>query len=235
MANFRGHITVSGLLGVGYGVGAVTVGGFTPIQGALAGGLTTIGGLLPDLDLENSTPSRELFGLAAAVAPLVLMPHLARWGGSHEAAICLAVAIYLGIRYFGATLFGKLSVHRGMFHSIPAMLIVAELMFLGYPADRMGTRVLMSGAVAAGFLSHLILDELFSVQFTGIRLKLAKSAGSAMKLVGSNLPANILAYTLLGLLTYGVFVEAGWMAPIDFNQNNGFLQQVERATEAINR
>lgn len=235
MANFRGHITVSGLLGVGCGVGATMAGGFSPMQGALAGCLTTVGGLLPDLDLESSTPSRELFGLAAAVTPLVLMPRLVTWGGGYEAGIFYAVAIYLGIRYFGASLFGKLSVHRGMFHSIPTMVIVAELVFLAHRSETLAPRLLMAGAVAAGFLSHLILDEIFSVQFTGVRFKLAKSAGSAMKLVGSNMLANLVTYAFLCVLTYGTLIEGGWMKPPTGTGKNGFLQQVERTTDSLRR
>ncbi len=235
MANFRGHVTTSGFLGLGYGVGATMLGGFTPMQGALAGCLTAVGGMLPDLDLENSTPSRELFALTAAVAPLVLMPRLMHWGGGYEGAMFLAVVIYLVVRYLGATIVGKLTVHRGMFHSIPALFIVAELVFLGYRSDQASTRFLMAGAVATGFLSHLILDEIFSVQFTGIRFKLAKSAGSALKFMGSNVLANLFSYALLCALTYGVLIEGGWMRSPVADEGRGLFQQVQRAAESLKR
>ncbi len=235
MANFRGHITTSGLLGVGYGVGSAALCGFTPMQGALAGCLTAVGGLLPDLDLENSTPSRELFALTAAVAPLVLMPRLIQWGGSFEAAMFFSVVIYLIVRYCGATIVGKLTVHRGMFHSIPAMFIVAELVFLGYRSDEMSVRLLMGGGVTIGFLSHLILDEVCSVQFSGLRIKLAKSAGSALKMVGKSMVANLVTYVLLCTLTYGVLIEGGWLQAPEIKKGGGFLQQVERATETFRR
>lgn len=235
MANFRGHVTTSSLLGAGYGVGAVLFGGFTPMQGALAGCLTAVGGMLPDLDLENSTPSRELFALTATVAPLVLMPRLMSWSGGYEGAMFLAVLIYLVLRYLGASIVGKLTVHRGMFHSIPAMGIVAELVFLGYRSDETSSKLLMAGAVAVGFLSHLILDEIFSVQFTGIRLKLAKSAGSALKFAGPNLAANLFTYAVLCTLTYGVLIEGGWMPVPQNDTGHGFLHQVQRTIEKVLR
>ena len=235
MANFRGHVTTSAALGLGYGAAATFLGGFTPMQGALAGCLTAVGGMLPDLDLENSTPSRELFALTAAVAPLVLMPRLILWGGGYEGAMFLAVVIYLVVRYLGAGLVGKLTVHRGMFHSIPAMCIVAELVFLGYRSDDALTRWLMAGAVAIGFLSHLILDEVFSVQFTGIRFKLAKSAGSALKFVGSSMLANLFTYALLCTLTYGVLIEGGWMRAPQSGDGRGLWQQVQQAAETLRR
>ena len=50
MAGYREHISVSGLLGVTVGVGATYGFGFTPIQGAIAGCLTGVAGMLPDLD-----------------------------------------------------------------------------------------------------------------------------------------------------------------------------------------
>jgi membrane-bound metal-dependent hydrolase YbcI (DUF457 family) len=40
--------------------------------------------------------------------------------------------LYGAVRYGGATVLGKLTVHRGMFHSIPALIIAAEITFLCY-------------------------------------------------------------------------------------------------------
>ena len=72
---------------------------------------------------------------------MVLMPRLLIWGGSFEAAMFLAVVIYVTVRYGGAALVGKLTVHRGMFHSIPAMCIVAELVFLVYRSEQADARM----------------------------------------------------------------------------------------------
>ena len=38
-------------------------------------------------------------------------------------AMLMAVAVYASIRYGGAFVLGKLSVHRGMFHSLPALVM----------------------------------------------------------------------------------------------------------------
>jgi hypothetical protein len=87
VANYQTHITVSGALGAGYGVAAVYAAGFSPVHAALAGCLTGIAGMLPDLDSESGRPVREIFGVVAAVAPLVLMNRLESWGGSRDAAL----------------------------------------------------------------------------------------------------------------------------------------------------
>ena len=59
-----------------------------------------------------------------------------------------------------------------------------------------------------GFLSHLILDEIYSVDFMGARLRLNKYAGSALKLVSKSWPATVTTYLLLGLLARRVLVVA---------------------------
>jgi hypothetical protein len=207
MAGYRQHISVSGFLGIAYGLGATFLLDFTPVQATLAGCLAWVAGMLPDLDSESGRPVREIFGLIAAVVPFEMMGHLLEWGGNPEGAMLLAVLTYAAIRYGGALVLGKLSVHRGMFHSIPAMLIAAELAFLGYKSDLINVKLLMAGGVALGFLSHLILDEMYSVEWSGIRVRLNKSAGSACKLVGKKFGPNLVTYALLVVLTYAMLVE----------------------------
>ena len=102
MASYREHISVSGLLGVSYAVGATFAYGFTPVQGALAGVLTGVAGMLPDLDSGSGRPVREIFSLIAAVAPFVMMQHLLNWGGDVETAMLLAVSLYAAIKYGAA-------------------------------------------------------------------------------------------------------------------------------------
>jgi hypothetical protein len=53
-----------------------------------------------------------------------------------------------------------------------------------------------------GFLSHLVLDELCSVDFRGLTPKLNQFAGSAVKLRSESTLANIVCYSLLGGLGY---------------------------------
>ena len=198
-------------MGVGYGIGAVLAFGFTPVQGALAAFLTWIAGMLPDLDSESGKPVREIFGVTAALAPLILMQHLHEWGGDTERVMLFCLILYGTVRYGGAGLLGWLSVHRGMFHSIPAMLIAAEAAFLCYSHHDVMVRLLMAGGVGLGFLSHLLLDEMYSVRWDGARIRLAKSAGSAMKFAGRNFAPNAITWGLLFFLTYAVLVDAEFL------------------------
>jgi hypothetical protein len=234
MAGYREHISVSGLCGVCYGVGTAYAFGFTPVQGALAGCLTWVAGMLPDLDSDTGKPIREVFSLVAAMAPLVLMRRLEEWcGGNLEAAVLAAIGLYAAIRYGAAAVLSKISVHRGMFHSIPAMLIAAELVFLAYRSDSMAVKLLMAGGVALGFLSHLVLDELYSVQWSGLRLRLNKAAGSAFKLLGRSYVPNVFTWTVLMFLTYLSLVDAGLIRENDAVHPAPLLRQAGEAGERL--
>jgi len=214
MAGYKTHISVSGALGFGYGAAGFVLGGFTPVQASLAGTLTWFSGMLPDLDSDSGRPVREVFSLLAAFSPFAMMPHLLAWShGNHETATLLAVIVYVVIRYGGAGLLNRVSVHRGMFHSVPAMIIAGEIAFLAFSSSTLGTRLLMSGGVCLGFFSHLVLDEIYSVEWSGVHVRLNKFAGSAVKFVGKSPIPNLITYSLLGVLTYASLVQANVLDP----------------------
>ncbi|MGQ0633088.1 MAG: metal-dependent hydrolase [Planctomycetaceae bacterium] len=214
MANYQTHLTVSGMLGVTYGLAASLTGPFNGVQGALAGCLTGIAGMLPDLDSESGRPVREVFGAVAAVAPLLLMNRLEAWGGGREQAMLLAVLVYVTIRYGAANVLKLVAVHRGMFHSIPAMLIAAELTFLTYQHPDVRVKLLMATGVGLGFTSHLLLDEIYSVTWNGVMVRVKASASSALKLMGKDWSANIIAYGLLFTLSYALLVDGGLLKTV---------------------
>ena len=203
------------MLGLGYGITANFAYGFSPIESALAGFLTAFGGMLPDLDSQTSRPVRELFGILAAVGPLLVLGNVLETlhlPPTKEAGALTFIALYLLIRFGGSWLIGKLAVHRGMFHSIPAACISGQIAFLADSSSTFETKWMIATGVFLGFLSHLILDEVYSVEWTGVHLKLKKSAGSAMKMVGRNQGANIVTYGLLLTLSYAMAV--GVMADV---------------------
>lgn len=202
MAGFRMHITVSGAVGVVYGGFAVQPLGFPTETGILAAGLTTVGGMLPDLDSDSGVPVREMFGLAAVVMPLLLIPRLVYLDVSREGILATMLFGYVLIRYVVANVFKRFNVHRGMYHSIPAMLIAGLIVYLGYHSPDRNLRILLGIGVMLGFLSHLILDEIYSVDLRGIRIKLKSSAGSALKFFSPSLYATTVCYAILGGLLY---------------------------------
>jgi membrane-bound metal-dependent hydrolase YbcI (DUF457 family) len=204
MAGFKMHVTVSSLCGIGYGLATVKMLGHPLETAFLAGGLTAIGGMLPDLDSDSGVPVRELSGVAAAVVPLLLYNRLHYMGINHEAVLAILAAAYFLIRYGAAAMLRRISVHRGMFHSLPAMVISGLLVYLMYDnrAALQSTRYVLGVGVMLGFLSHLILDEIYSVDINGLRFKLKTSAGSALKFFSSSITASMVCYGMLGALLY---------------------------------
>jgi hypothetical protein len=94
-----------------------------------------------------------------------------------------------------------------MFHSVPAMLISGFIVFLVYHHPLLSTRLFLASGVMIGFLSHLILDELCSVNFEGVTISLKSSAGSAVKFWSKSFVASAVTYILLGALAYFAFQE----------------------------
>src|ERR1700674_4355101 len=76
MASYAGHISLAAALGAAYGSAGAFYYQLDWGPAILAAGLTTVGGMLPDLDSQSGVPVREMFGLAAIVGPLLLVPRM---------------------------------------------------------------------------------------------------------------------------------------------------------------
>jgi hypothetical protein len=210
MAGYKGHLTCSTALGAAYGTAGMLGLGYDWGAAGLAGGLTAVGGLLPDLDSDSGVPVREMFGLAAAFTPFLLYNRLLadpRFDHNHERVIVVLAILYLFIRYGLAAIFKRITVHRGMYLSIPAMLIAGLAVYLLDANPARGLRVYLAGGVMLGFLSHLVLDEIFSVDFMGFKIRLNKYAGSALKFFSPSWGGTFLTYLILALLGYLTYVD----------------------------
>ncbi len=212
MAAFHQHVSVSTALGIGYGAAAWHWCGFSPIQGALAGAFTAVAGMLPDLDSDSGRPVKEIFGLLAAIAPLMLVGRVLAWlkiPPDRETVMLTLMALYVAFRYGVSGIVKAVSVHRGMFHSIPAMVIAGELAFIIYPSDAPAVKALMGLGTILGFLSHLLMDELWSVKVKGLSVGLKSSSGTAFKMTGNDLGANVVVYALLATCTFMLLDSLG--------------------------
>ena len=167
VAAFKQHVTFSSLLGVGYAA-SLAGSGFEWVHSVLAGGLCGIAGMLPDLDSPSGRPVRELFGITAIAVPLLLTYRLRRSGLEPEQLVLFAAVGYLLIRFGLSWVFKHLTVHRGMFHSIPAMLIAGEAVYLAHDCPEQFGRLTLAGGIMLGFLSHLVLDEIYAVDMNGV-------------------------------------------------------------------
>jgi hypothetical protein len=199
MAGFQTHITVSTVTGIAYGAWGYHCG--APLETCvLAGGLCSVSGMLPDLDSDSGRPVQEMSAFAAAVIPMLMIERFQTFGWPRETMALAGAAIYLAVRFGAAELFKRYTVHRGMWHSIPACLACGLLAFLIVGGEDLAIRVFKAGAVSLGFFSHLLLDELWSLRLRSGRLNVKRSFGTALKFFGNNSWANISVYAKLAVL-----------------------------------
>jgi hypothetical protein len=197
MASYRGHLALSVPLGVAYALAGGHALDLDWGPALLGGGLTALGGLLPDLDSDSGVPVRELFGLAAAAVPFLLFNRFLGAGFTTEQTLVLLAGLYLLIRYGVSHVFKRLTAHRGMFHSIPGMLITGLAVYLLYHSPDEHSRLFLAGGTMLGFLSHLVLDALYDVDFLGRRLRGGRNVGSPLKLYSRDWSATARTYIIL--------------------------------------
>ena len=217
MADFRTHIGFSSLIGVAYGYAGYQAG--LPWETCCIGtGLCSVSGMLPDLDSDSGIPLREATTFAACVVPMLMVERLQRMGIGTETMILVAIGIYLFIRFGIAEIFRRYTVHRGMWHSIPAAIAVGMSAFLICASEDISIRFFKTAAVVIGFLSHLILDEIWAVEFKQARYQLKSSFGTALKFWGQNRFANLFTFALVTVLGILVYHDDGFMQRFGYHQ-----------------
>lgn len=213
MANFHTHLGTSLLLGAGIGGGGFVFGDFSPVSCALAGGLCGIAGILPDVDSENGIPLRESTTFLASFVPMMVMDTVIRHYGrpllEPEARALAAAGMYLFVRFVLAEFIRRTTVHRGMWHSIPAACIAGLATFFICTDEPLRIRGFKVAAVIMGFLSHLLLDEMYSVEPHRGRMRVKRTFGTALKLWGPSQRANVFTYGLLLVLGTVAINERG--------------------------
>lgn len=183
MANFNTHITVAA---VGSGLLATLClkVGFVGSSDALLLTLVgTIGGILPDIDLQHSYPSRIIFSLLGMIVSFLWVFSTANQVSIIELWV-IGLIIYLMIRYPIWTIFHRYTKHRGALHSIVAAFafgLFATAISAQFFAKTPFVSWLIGLLLFYGFIIHLALDELYSVDFMNRRIK--RSFGTAMKII----------------------------------------------------
>jgi hypothetical protein len=159
--------------------------------------LGVIGGLLPDLDSPTSIPIRIAFAVVAVVAGFLVVFTFGRRYSLVELVI-LWFGCFLFIRYGLFNLFDRVTAHRGLIHSIPAGIGFGLLAILlaFYVFNASATHAWLCGTfVTLGFIVHLLLDELYSVDLSGKKL-LKSSFGTALSLGSLSQPVGTAALYL---------------------------------------
>ena len=225
MAGFKTHVTFSSLLGCGY-AGAGCLYGVPVDTAVLGGAICGFSGMLPDLDSDYGTPLRETMCFTAAVVPMLLIHRFAAFGLKPDEMALAGIAMYLFIRFGVTKMIRKYTVHRGMFHSIPAGLTFAGVAFLISWSTDVNIRYFKAGAVLTGFMSHLILDEIYSFEFKSGAWRVKKSFGTAIKLWGDDTWANFSTYAKLVVVIALIFSEPSVLEQLHA-RDPGLAQRIE--------
>ena len=144
--------------------------------------LGTIGGLLPDIDSDNSRPLKLLFTTLSTLTALGLyLTYKDQY--PVQALFIIACGAFFIVRFPLLAVFKCLTVHRGVFHSLlSAAFFTLLTVCISHTLFKSATYFAwMSGLfIGFGFIIHLILDELYSVDLGNVQLK--RSFGTAFKL-----------------------------------------------------
>lgn len=189
MANFPTHIAIGTVVSGALATVTVAADMVAPeniVAVTLAG---VLGSVLPDIDLKDSRPSRAMFaGLAVFFAFAVLFSLERKY--SIVEMLMLWLGTMLGIQYVAQAAFHRLSVHRGIWHSLIGAALCACVTAIVYSrllGRHEGVAWLAAGFMFIGYLTHLVLDEIYSVDVMDTRIK--SSFGTALKFIDPRYPA----------------------------------------------
>jgi hypothetical protein len=181
MANFNTHLAVAAV-GSGLCATVALAGHAAPpnylLTLTLAG---TIGGILPDIDLDKAIPSRILFSALGAISGFIALFSLHNQYSISELWI-VWIAAYAFMRYGVYWVFQNRTHHRGIFHSLLTgffFMVVTAVIFDRVFHEPAPIAWLTGFFVLIGFLIHLVLDEIYAVDIEGAHIK--KSFGTALK------------------------------------------------------
>lgn len=197
MANFKTHLIGGAVIS--------SVGAFASFGQGLSNAEETqalfmvgvAASLLPDIDADDSKPTRDVFELGGIFAGFLVAFRFADRLKIVELMLIWG-AVWLAVRFPVRMLFAHFTVHRGIWHSLLMALVLSLCSTVA--ASRWLqleplSAWLVGGFTLLGYVTHLVLDEAASVDLLDRRLK--RSFGTAMKPLSLNAwPASL---CLLGL------------------------------------
>ena len=201
VAEFKTHLTVSSLCSSAAATCLLAASLATPEEVLLFFVLGVVGGLLPDIDSDSSLPVRLLFTFIATVISFLIMFNQ---GTDHSAAELFLIWLgsFFVIKFLFFSMFTRITVHRGIIHSVPASFFfwfLTTLILYHFFSFSKKTVWMAGFFVFGGFILHLLLDELVSLDLFGNGPK--RSSGTAFKFANAkDLKSTLAVYGLATLL-----------------------------------
>lgn len=163
-----------------------------------------IGSILPDMDSDTSVPFHIASSLLSLAVGALTYGYFKTLLSDNSEILFRVIIAVLAVKFVVSPIIKKLTKHRGIWHSIPAAIILTLGSFLALQTITLTIRMRLYIAVAAGagYLTHLVLDEgssFFHFKFL-IFWSPKKSLGSALKLVGESKMITIMTYVIICVL-----------------------------------
>ncbi len=211
MANFTTHLYGGAVVAGISSLGVYSLGLADTRQAQLYFVLGTVGGLLPDIDSDNSVPVRGFFTLLGV--GLAFLMSFALVGKVPLVELSLVwLSIFCFVRFGVFEVFARYTVHRGVWHSWLAVLFVTLVTvnlaywFVEIPV----LDAWLSGLfVSIGYITHLCLDEFASVDLLNSRVK--RSFGTALKPFST---ASLSASGIMLIAALGLIYSAPSFEPV---------------------
>lgn len=172
-----------------------------------AGVLCYISSLLPDIDSPVSKPAEFVVNICSALVPTLLFSYFSEYHLRTSSYITLAMVGYLATGILIKQIIRRITVHRGIIHSIPMAVLWGATVFILLRKEDTFIQNSMTLSAIAGFVVHLLIDELFSVvDISGGTFMPKRSFGTALKLTGMSGISTVLMYVFLSVILWYCFV-----------------------------
>ena len=194
MADFKAHTSVGTLWGLLLGTVSVISDFCSLIGGIVILFLAATSSAAPDIDSDTGRPRELVLSFLGIAIPIVLLFNISDSTSSENILAATLISFFL-VRYILGYLLAKFTVHRGLWHSIPAAVLCSEITYLLFFDLPVKVRLLYALSVLGGFISHLLLKEMYSGKVLTLDTK--RSFGTALKFTG---PSKIQTFFLYFLI-----------------------------------
>ncbi|KOR28765.1 hypothetical protein TI03_03990 [Achromatium sp. WMS1] len=201
MALFATHLKVGVFITSILAIGAWFLNMANSVPLLFCWGLGVLGSILPDADVDRSRPARIGIGLLTIYITFVIISLLdepilsinktistpivllGQDISSTVISIVIASVIFCLLYMVLFPMVTRVTIHRGLVHSVPAAVFMGLFIvnLATYAMQQTSQVAWLTGSfITIGFLVHLLLDEFYSIDWEGNRIK--RSFGSAFKL-----------------------------------------------------
>ena len=194
MADFKAHTSLGTLLGLLLGTVSFISDFCSLIGGIVILFLAATSSAAPDIDSDTGRPRELVLSFLGIAIPIVLLFNISDSTSSENILAATLISFFL-VRYILGYLLAKFTVHRGLWHSIPAAVLCSEITYLLFFDLPVKVRLLYALSAFGGFISHLLLDEMYSVKVLALDTK--RSFGTALKFTGPSKLQTFLLYFLI--------------------------------------